>query len=215
MGEGKERKAKRSSLVDKRDTNRRSAVRLQRESELVGGQLFAYRTREALVIDAKFLRDDLSYFTELLGEIFSSTKYTQVDLCKKAFEFTPQLHRIAKTLEFEHPSRERSEAPPEQQEQPENVDGQDVDENNTHPVRNVNGANENYDENPAQDTNPGRKRTFEQFTEDTAATRRAVFYAAAHQIEALNEAIHIKIANQVASDARHHSLQKSRIELLR
>ena len=36
----------------------------------------AYHTREALVIEAKFLREDLPYFTELLGEVVSQTKYT-------------------------------------------------------------------------------------------------------------------------------------------
>jgi ubiquinol-cytochrome c reductase core subunit 2 len=28
------------------------------------------------VIEAKFLREDLPYFTELLGEVISQTKYT-------------------------------------------------------------------------------------------------------------------------------------------
>ena len=39
--------------------------------------MLAYHTREALVIEAKFLRDDLPYFTELLGEVISNTKYTR------------------------------------------------------------------------------------------------------------------------------------------
>lgn len=38
--------------------------------------MIAYHTREALVVEAKFLREDLPYFTELLGEIISQTKYT-------------------------------------------------------------------------------------------------------------------------------------------
>jgi ubiquinol-cytochrome c reductase core subunit 2 len=38
--------------------------------------LSAYHTREALVIEAKFLREDLPYFTELLAEVVSQTKYT-------------------------------------------------------------------------------------------------------------------------------------------
>ncbi len=36
----------------------------------------SYHTREALVVEAKFLREDLPYFTELLGEVISQTKYT-------------------------------------------------------------------------------------------------------------------------------------------
>lgn len=38
--------------------------------------MIAYHTRESLVVEAKFLRDDLPYFTELLGEVISLTKYT-------------------------------------------------------------------------------------------------------------------------------------------
>ena len=35
-----------------------------------------HRLREALVLEAKFLREDLPYFTELLSEVISETKYT-------------------------------------------------------------------------------------------------------------------------------------------
>lgn len=40
----------------------------------------AYHSRENLVIGAKFLREDLPYFTELLGEVISKTKYTCISL---------------------------------------------------------------------------------------------------------------------------------------
>ena len=59
-----------------RNTYKRSALRITRESELLGGQLSAYHSRENLVISTKFLRDDLPYFAELLGEVVSQTKYT-------------------------------------------------------------------------------------------------------------------------------------------
>jgi ubiquinol-cytochrome c reductase core subunit 2 len=58
------------------NTNKRSALRITRESELLGGQLIAYHTRESLVLEANFLREDLPYFTELLGEVVSQTKYS-------------------------------------------------------------------------------------------------------------------------------------------
>lgn len=58
------------------NTQKRSALRLQREAELLGGQLVAYHTREALVLEARFLREDIPYFTELLAEAVSQTKYT-------------------------------------------------------------------------------------------------------------------------------------------
>lgn len=59
-----------------KNTQRRSALRITRESELLGGQLNASHTREALVLEASFLREDLPYFTELLAEVVSMTKYT-------------------------------------------------------------------------------------------------------------------------------------------
>ncbi|KAL2265165.1 hypothetical protein VTJ83DRAFT_6265 [Remersonia thermophila] len=59
-----------------KNTNKRSALRITRETELLGGQLQAYHTREALVLQASFLREDLPYFTELLAEVLSETRYT-------------------------------------------------------------------------------------------------------------------------------------------
>ncbi|KAF9878526.1 peptidase M16 inactive domain-containing protein [Colletotrichum karsti] len=59
-----------------KNTQKRSGLRIIRESELLGSQLAAYHTREALVLEASFFRDDLPYFTELLAEIVSETKYT-------------------------------------------------------------------------------------------------------------------------------------------
>ena len=63
-----------------KNTYRRSALRITRESELLGGELSAYHSRENLVISAKFLREDLPYFTELLGEVISQTRYTGTSL---------------------------------------------------------------------------------------------------------------------------------------
>lgn len=59
-----------------KNTTKRSALRITRESELLGGQLAAYHTREALVLQANFLREDLPYFTELLAEVISETRFT-------------------------------------------------------------------------------------------------------------------------------------------
>ncbi|KAI5462198.1 Metalloenzyme, LuxS/M16 peptidase-like protein [Mariannaea sp. PMI_226] len=59
-----------------KNTERRSALRITRESELLGGQLASSHTREAVVVEASFLREDLPYFTELLAEVISQTKYT-------------------------------------------------------------------------------------------------------------------------------------------
>lgn len=57
-------------------TYKRSSLRITRESELLGGELSATHSRENLIVSAKFLRDDLPYFTELLGEVISQTMFT-------------------------------------------------------------------------------------------------------------------------------------------
>jgi ubiquinol-cytochrome c reductase core subunit 2 len=46
-----------------------------REAELLGATLNSYHSRENIVLEAKFLRDDLPYFVELLGEVAGQTKY--------------------------------------------------------------------------------------------------------------------------------------------
>ena len=57
------------------NTERRSTLRIQRESELLGSALQSYHSRENVVIGAKFLQDDLPYFLELIAEAASMTKY--------------------------------------------------------------------------------------------------------------------------------------------
>ncbi|KAF2097363.1 LuxS/MPP-like metallohydrolase [Rhizodiscina lignyota] len=60
-----------------KNTNKRSALRITREVELLGGEYSTYRTREALVLGTKFMREDLPYFVELLSEIATQTKYQE------------------------------------------------------------------------------------------------------------------------------------------
>ncbi|KAL8950531.1 MAG: hypothetical protein Q9222_003441 [Ikaeria aurantiellina] len=63
-----------------KSTTKRSSLRITREAELLGAELFAYHSRENLVVGAKFLREDLPYFTELLGEVVSKTRFTRHEL---------------------------------------------------------------------------------------------------------------------------------------
>ncbi|TKA77382.1 hypothetical protein B0A55_03229 [Friedmanniomyces simplex] len=58
-----------------KNTDRRTTLRIQRESELLGGALVSYHSRENLVTGAKFFRDDLPYFVELLAEVATQTSY--------------------------------------------------------------------------------------------------------------------------------------------
>jgi len=60
-----------------RSTERRSTLRIQRESELLGSDLIRHHTRENHVVGAKFLRGDLPYFLELIAEVATQTKYQQ------------------------------------------------------------------------------------------------------------------------------------------
>lgn len=69
-----------------KNTTKRTALRITREAELLGGQLTSYHTREALVLQASFLREDLPYFTELLGEVLAHTKYTTHEFHESVIE---------------------------------------------------------------------------------------------------------------------------------
>lgn len=63
-----------------KSTKKRSALRITREVELLGGDISAYHSRESLVLRAKFLREDLAYFTELLAEVISQTRFAPHEL---------------------------------------------------------------------------------------------------------------------------------------
>jgi len=54
-------------------------LRLQREAELFGATLFSSHTRESIILGAKFFRDDLAYFLEVLAEVVQETKYLGED----------------------------------------------------------------------------------------------------------------------------------------
>ncbi|KIH91461.1 ubiquinol-cytochrome c reductase core subunit 2 [Sporothrix brasiliensis 5110] len=72
-----------------KNTLKRSALRITRETELLGGELTSYHTREAVVLEANFLREHLPYFTELLAEVVAETKFTEHELAE---EIEPVLH---------------------------------------------------------------------------------------------------------------------------
>ncbi|KAL3470388.1 Metalloenzyme, LuxS/M16 peptidase-like protein [Aspergillus californicus] len=56
-------------------TLKRSALRITREVELLGGEFSSTHSRENVVLKTKFLANDLPYFVELLAEVASQTKY--------------------------------------------------------------------------------------------------------------------------------------------
>jgi ubiquinol-cytochrome c reductase core subunit 2 len=50
-------------------------LRITRETELLGGQISSTHSRENVVLKTKFLAKDLPYFTELLAEVATQTKF--------------------------------------------------------------------------------------------------------------------------------------------
>ncbi|KAF8242288.1 LuxS/MPP-like metallohydrolase [Wilcoxina mikolae CBS 423.85] len=66
-----------------KNTTKRSALRFQREVELLGGSFSSSLSRENIVLKAKFLRGDLPYFVEALGEILSKTKYPHYEFSEE------------------------------------------------------------------------------------------------------------------------------------
>ncbi|KAK2800764.1 ubiquinol-cytochrome c reductase core subunit 1 [Onygenales sp. PD_10] len=72
-----------SDILEKfafKSTVKRSALRITRESELLGGELSSSHSRENVVLTAKFLSNDLPYYAELFAEVISGTKYAQHEL---------------------------------------------------------------------------------------------------------------------------------------
>ncbi|KAL2863474.1 ubiquinol--cytochrome-c reductase subunit 2 [Aspergillus lucknowensis] len=61
-------------------TLKRSALRITREVELLGGEFSARHSRENVVLKTKFLANDLPYFVELLAEVASQTKFPGYEL---------------------------------------------------------------------------------------------------------------------------------------
>ncbi|KAF2755616.1 LuxS/MPP-like metallohydrolase [Pseudovirgaria hyperparasitica] len=74
-------------------TERRSTLRIVRESELLGGEISANHSRENLVLGAKFLRDDLPYYVELLAEVAYRTKYENYILNEEVIPTIQKAHK--------------------------------------------------------------------------------------------------------------------------
>ncbi|KAI9662184.1 MAG: ubiquinol-cytochrome c reductase core subunit 1 [Trizodia sp. TS-e1964] len=72
-------------------TESRSALRIAREVELLGAEIFCRHKREHIGMGAEFLRPDLPYFTELLGEVLTKTKYTAPEFLE---EILPSLRHL-------------------------------------------------------------------------------------------------------------------------
>lgn len=78
-----------------RDTSAKSALRLCRESELLGGQLSSHLGREHLVLTAKFLREDLPYFVSALSNVASSTEFKPHELVEQVIPLASLEYQLA------------------------------------------------------------------------------------------------------------------------
>lgn len=71
------------------NTETKSALRFTRESELLGGQFSSHVTRDAIVLNAKFLKQDLPYYVEALANTIAKPQF-------RPHEFTEVVVPVAK-----------------------------------------------------------------------------------------------------------------------
>lgn len=69
------------------DSTSKSALRLKRESELLGGEYSAYVTRDDLVLKATFLKDSLPFFVNSLGAALAEASYKPHELIEIALPY--------------------------------------------------------------------------------------------------------------------------------
>lgn len=62
------------------NTEAKSGLRFTRESELLGGIVSSTVTRDSLVLSTQFLKQDLPYFVEALGNVLSKTSFRPHEL---------------------------------------------------------------------------------------------------------------------------------------
>lgn len=63
-----------------KNTANRSALRLTRESEILGGHFSTALTRDYLVLSAKFLREDLPFYLAALSDTLANTVFAKYEL---------------------------------------------------------------------------------------------------------------------------------------
>lgn len=62
------------------NTETKSALRFTRESELLGGKFSNYVTRDAIVLSTTFLKEDLPYYVDALGNTLAKALYRPYEL---------------------------------------------------------------------------------------------------------------------------------------
>lgn len=62
------------------NTQAKSALRFTRESELLGGKFSSSVTRDSIVLNTTFLKEDLPYYVEALGNVIADSSYRPHEL---------------------------------------------------------------------------------------------------------------------------------------
>lgn len=62
-----------------KNTTKKTAFRITRETELQGGSISAHMTREHIIYTAQFFREDAPYFVEILSDVAQHTKYSDYE----------------------------------------------------------------------------------------------------------------------------------------
>lgn len=77
------------------DTQTKSALRLKRESELLGGEYSAEVTRDDLVLKATFLQEGLPFFVNALGSALGEASYKAHELKEVALPYAKYTSAVA------------------------------------------------------------------------------------------------------------------------
>lgn len=79
------------------NTEAKSALRFTRESELLGGQFSSTVTRDNLLLNVKFLKEDLPYYVEALGNVMTKTSFRPHEFDEVVLPSSLAEHDIAMT----------------------------------------------------------------------------------------------------------------------
>ncbi|MBW0491025.1 hypothetical protein O181_030740 [Austropuccinia psidii MF-1] len=71
-----------------KSTENRSALRLIRETELLGGVLTTSLSREHLILNAEFLKGQENYFIQVLADVLTSSKFSRHEFNEEALPGT-------------------------------------------------------------------------------------------------------------------------------
>ncbi|KAG0301892.1 ubiquinol-cytochrome c reductase core subunit 1 [Dissophora globulifera] len=82
-----------------KNNGHRSAFRITRETELVGGVLTSNLGRESVTFTAECLKEDVPYFVEVFGDLVAQTKFADHEFHSVATQVASEYHAVEATPE--------------------------------------------------------------------------------------------------------------------